>query len=122
MTGKRAVAVLAILGGTFEIANAGIDVMAGGGGQRDATWQLSITLAVLLGAAMLGAGIALLRGGQESVRWARGAALVCLALIVSLQLVFPFMSIFSRLVGVAIPVALLLVARRSSGPSVPSMV
>lgn len=121
MTGKRAVAVLAIMGGTFEIVNAGVDVFGQPVLPRGGGWMLAIALAVLMGVMLAVAGASLLRGGADQLRWTRRVAILCLVLVVSIQLLYPFMSIFSRLLGVVIPIALLLAARRPSGPSMPSM-
>jgi hypothetical protein len=114
MSGKRAAATLALLGGAFQLANTGAEVWAGYRGPTGG-WALAMALAFVMGALLLTGGVALVRPGPGATRLARGAALACLALVVGLQLVFPFMSIFARLLGVGIPVALLLATRGSGG-------
>jgi hypothetical protein len=118
MTAKRTMAVVTVLAGAFELANTGAEVWAGRDGRSGDGWQLAMVLAALMGALLLTAGIALLRRGPGPERAARAAALACLALVVTLQFTFPFMSIFSRLLGVGVPLALLFVTRRRD-PSVP---
>ena len=122
MSAKGAVAVLAMLGGTFEILNAGADLMAGSGTGHDVRSQLALGLAALMGGLLVAAGVALMRGGAERLRWTRGAALASLALVAGVLVLYPFMSIFARIVGIAIPLALLLVARPTRDSSIPSMV
>jgi hypothetical protein len=80
--------------------------------------MLAVALDFVMGALMLGAGIALL---QRRANATRIAALACLVLVVGLQLTFPYMSIFSRLLGVGIPIALLLASRRDDSSAMPSM-
>lgn len=123
MTARRAVAMLAVVGGVFEAINTGVEYLAGRGASRgDGGWLLAVALGVALGAVLAAAGVALLRGGAGATRAARVAAIACLALLLGVQLAFPFMSIFALLLGVALPVALLLAARRpSDGASMPSV-
>lgn len=121
MSAKRTVAMLAVLGGAFEVVNAGADVWAGGSAPRGGGWMLAVALAALAGVLLAAGGVGLLRRDPGGARLARGGALACLALVVTLQLTFPFLSIFSRLLGIGLPLALLLVARRPSGDtSMPS--
>jgi hypothetical protein len=125
MRARRAVAALAVLGGLFQLANTGAEAWAGYAGPAGG-WRSAMALAFLMGALLLAAGAALLRRGPGAARLARGAALACLALVAGLQVVLPFMSIFARLLGVGLPVALLLVTRRPRGgpgrdPSVPAV-
>lgn len=117
---RRTVAALAALGGLFELTNTGAEVWAGYRGPMRG-WALAMALAFAMGGLLLAAGVVLLRGGSGAARLARGAALGCLALVVGLQLAFPFMSIFARLLGVAVPLALLRVLRRGPGPSAPAV-
>jgi hypothetical protein len=122
MGSRRPVAILALLGGAFEILNAGADVRAGWGTYRGSGWVVALMLSVAMGALLAAAGVALLRPRSGTTRWVRGGAVASLALAVGIQLVFPYMSIFSRLLAVGIPLALLFVARRPTrGPSVPSV-
>lgn len=120
MKGRRTVAGLAVFGGLYELANTAAEVWAGYGGSTGG-WALAMALSFLMGALLLAAGVALLRRGPAATRLARGAALGCLALVVTLQFTWPFMSIFARLLGVGIPLALLLSARRGPGASAPAV-
>ncbi len=117
---KRTVAVLAVLGGAFQVANALRDVLAHEDGARDGAYVLAVALGVLMGALLAASGVALLRQRSGATRVARDAALASLALVVGLQLAFPFMSLFSRLIGMGIPIALLLVTQRRD-PSMPAL-
>lgn len=115
MKAKRAVAVAVLLGGVFEVINAGIEWRAGSGLGRDAGWVAALALGTLSGTLLAVAGGALLRGGPSATRAARVAALACLALSIGVQLVFPYMSTFSRLIEVCLPIALLFVTRGPRG-------
>ncbi|MGZ8455127.1 MAG: hypothetical protein ACXW61_01910 [Gemmatirosa sp.] len=116
MRARRTVAALAILGGAYELVNSAAEAWSGGGASRgDAGWVLAIALGVVMGTLLAGAGLALLRPGAAAARVARGAALACLALVVGILLLFPYMSILSRMVGVGVPLALLVVGRRPRG-------
>ena len=117
---RTTIAVLATLSGAYEIVNALVDVKGHGDAPADPGWVVAVALNILMGLLLVGAGGALLRGGRKGARTARVAALATLALVVALQLTFPFMSIFSRLVGFVVP-AMLLVFTRSRGPSVPAV-
>ncbi len=122
MTTKQIVATLGVLGGAFEIFSTASEAVTGRSMNHGNGWALAIALGVLMGALLLASGVALLRRGDAATRLAQGAALGCLALVVGLHFIFPYMSIFSVLVGIAIPVALLVVASRASGGrSMPSM-
>ncbi|GJG85891.1 hypothetical protein tb265_10720 [Gemmatimonadetes bacterium T265] len=125
MRARRTAAALAVLGGAYEVVNTGAEVWAGYGGPT-AGWALAMALSTLMGLLLLAAGVALFRGGPGATRLSRGAALACLMLVVGLQLFMPFMSVFARLLGVGLPVALLLVTRPPRGtagrdPSVPAV-
>lgn len=119
---RRTVAVLAVLGGAYEVVNTGAEVWAGYGGPIGG-WALAMVLSTLMGGLLLAAGVALFGRGARATRFARGAAIGCAVLVVGLQFTFPFMSIFARLLGVGIPVALLLTTRGTTGrgPSVPAV-
>ena len=118
MQTRRTVAGLAVFGGLYELANTGAEVRAGYQGPTGG-WALAVAFSFVVGALLLAAGVALLRRGPAATRLARGAAFGCLVLVVGLQVVFPFMSVFARLLGIAVPVALLLAARR--GPPAPAV-
>lgn len=120
MTARRSVAGLAVVGGLYELGNTGAEVWAGYAGALGG-WGLAMALSALTGVLLLTAGIALRRRGADATRLTRGAALGCLALVVGLQFTWPFMSIFSRLLGVGVPLAVLLVLRRDPGPSAPAV-
>ena len=119
-TMRTTIAMLAMLSGAYEIVNALVAVKGHDATPMDAGVVFSAVLSVLMGVLLVAAGAALRRGGRRGAQTARVAALVVLALVVALQFTFPYMSIFSRLLGLLVPV-LLLVFTRSRGPSVPAV-
>ena len=119
-TMRTTIGVLTMLSGAYEIVNALFDVKGHGAAPADAGWVAAVALSILMGLLLLASGGALLRGGRTGAHVARVAAFATLALVVGLQLTFPFMSIFSRLLGFAVPIVLLVVTR-SRGPSVPAV-
>ena len=117
MRGTRVVAGLAVVGGAFEVANTGVGFWGAGHPPRGAGEVLAVLLGMLLGVLLAAAGGTLWRGAPGARRVARGAAVACRALMVALQVRFPFMSIFARLLGVGLPLALLLTLRGRPGRS-----
>ena len=117
---RTTIAVLALLSGTYEVVNALVDVKGHGDAPADAGWVAAVALSIVMGLLLVASGGALLRGGRKGARAARVAAFAALVLVVGLQLTFPFMSIFSRLLGFGVPL-MLLVFTRSRGPSVPAV-
>jgi hypothetical protein len=118
----RTMAILAVLIGVAEAANALAEGRAGGianGG----FWLAGVILTVVAGALLLAAGIAMLRRAPGAVRRAQAAAITCLTIVVLIRLVQPWMSIFATLLGIVFPIALLLFLwwTRRRGPSAPSM-
>jgi hypothetical protein len=118
----RTMAILAVLIGVAEAANALVEGRAGGianGG----FWLAGVSLTIVAGALLLAAGILMLRRAPGAVRWAQAAAIICLTVVVLIRLVQPWMSIFATLLGIAFPIALLLFLwwTRRRGPSAPSM-
>jgi len=98
-------AILTVLLGVFGIANAVVEWVAGSKGAIDGTYVLAVVLGVFASALLLGAGIAILLRRQQAARLALFASLVS---VMAARLLFPWMSIFSQLVGFGLPVALLI--------------
>ena len=117
----RTMAILAVLIGVTEAANALAEGWAGGianGG----FWLAGIILTVVAGTLLVVAGVAMLRRAPGAVPWARAAAITCLTVVVLIRLLQPWMSIFATLLGIVFPIALLLFLwwtrrRRPSAPS-----
>ena len=98
-------AILTVLLGVLGIVNAVVEWVAGSKGAIDGTYVLAVALGVFASALLLGAGIAILLRRQQAARLALFASL---AMAVAARLLFPWMSIFSQLVGFGLPVALLI--------------
>lgn len=101
-------ALLTVLLGALGVLNAGVELGASATQTIQGTHGLSIVLGIFAGVLLLAAGVALLsptrRGGQA----ARLALIASLVMIVAARLLFPWMSVFSQLVGIGLPVALLI--------------
>jgi hypothetical protein len=119
----RTMAMLAVLIGAAEAANALAEGWAGGIANGSGFWLAGVILTMVAGALLLVAGIAMLRRAPGAVPWARAAAITCLAVVVLVRLVQGWMSIFATLLGIVFPIALLLFLRwtRGRGPSAPTM-
>jgi hypothetical protein len=118
----RTMAILAVLIGVTEAANALAEGWAGGianGG----FWLAGIILTVVAGTLLVVAGVAMLRRAPGAVPSARVAAITCLTVIVLIRLVDGWMSIFGTLLGIVFPIALLFFLwwTRRRGPSAPTM-
>jgi uncharacterized membrane protein YhaH (DUF805 family) len=87
------------------ILNAVVEWAAGSKGAIDGRYVLAVVLGVFASVLLLGAGVAVLLRRQQAARLALYASLVS---VVAARLLFPWMSIFSQLVGFGLPVALLL--------------
>ncbi len=111
-------AMLTVLLGVFVAFGAVADGVAGQQQGFGSAHLLSVVLGGLAGASLLVAGVALLRSGTSGRRTATIASLASLLLIVLVRLVFPWMSIFSQLVGYGLPIALLITLHwpRQRGP------
>lgn len=114
-------ALVTVLLGVFATLNAVVEGAAGLRGTMAGTHVLSVALGVLAGALLLTAGVMLLRNAPSARRAATTATLACIGLMLVARLLHPWMSIFSQLVGIALPVTLLIVLhwpRRPSGSRV----
>jgi hypothetical protein len=109
--------MLTVLLGVLSIVNAVVEWVAGSTGTIQGMHALSLGLGLFASALLLTAGIALLRPTQGGRQAARLALFASLVMIVAARLLFPWMSVFSQLVGIGLPVALLIALywpRRSS--------
>jgi hypothetical protein len=115
----KPMAILMVLVGLIQVVNAWLEARAGISNAGSAYSFTGVGLGV--GAAMLliVAGIALFRRGWGAAGWATAAAIGCVALVLSIRFIAPWMSVFASLLGIGVPIVLLIflfVARRS-GPS-----
>jgi hypothetical protein len=103
-------AMLTVLLGVLGVLNAGVEWGAGAAATQtiQGAHALSLVLGVLASVLLLAAGVAMLSGTQRSRQAARVALFASLLMIVAARLLFPWMSIFSQLVGIGLPVALLI--------------
>ncbi len=101
-------AMLAVLVGVFGILNAMVEWGAALTGTIGGMHALTLVLGVFASALILSAGVAILLRTRWSRQAARLALLASLVMTVAARLLFPWMSIFSQLVGFGLPVALLI--------------
>jgi hypothetical protein len=105
----KLVAILTVLLGVFGATNAVVEGVAGVRGTISGTYLLAIVLGASAGVLLLIAGIALLRRTPSGMQIATIASVASLVLLLAARLVHPWMSIFSQLAGVGLPVVLLAV-------------
>src|SRR6266516_2682577 len=105
---KLAAMLTLLLGGVIGILNAVIEWVAAAKQTIQGTHELSLVLGVLASALLLAAGVAILSQTPRGWQVARLAVLASLVMIVAARLLFPWMSIFSQLVGIGFPVAILI--------------
>ena len=98
-------AILTVLLGVLGVVNAVVEWVAGSKGAIDGTYVLAVVLGVLASVLLLGAGVAIMLRRQQGARIALVASLVS---ILAARLLFPWMSIFSQLIGFGLPVGLLI--------------
>jgi hypothetical protein len=116
----KTIAILAVLVGLLELLNTlGAAVGAGRGATSGTTLVLFIAT-ITVAAALVASGVALLARGRRAINFARGAALACLVLFAILAAVRPGFSIAAMLLGIAFPIVMLLVIRRSTQGSTPA--
>lgn len=101
-------AMLTVLLGVYGALNAVGEGVAGLRGTMSGTYVLAIALGVLAGALLLTAGVALRSTAPAGRKTASAAALASLAIIVVARQLHPWMSIFSQLVGIGMPISLLI--------------
>jgi len=101
-------AMLTVLVGVFGILNAMVEWGAALTGTIGGMHALALVLGVFASALLLAAGAGILRPTQRGRQAARLALFASLVMIVAARLLFPWMSIFSQLIGFGLPVALLI--------------
>lgn len=101
-------AMLTVLLAAFGIVGAAGEWIAGSKGAVEGRYVLAVVLGVFASVLLLGAGVAILLGARWGRQPARLALFASLVSAVAARLLFPWMSIFSQLVGFGLPVALLI--------------
>lgn len=105
---KLAAMLTLLLGGVIGILNAVVEWVAASKQTISGTHEVSLVLGVLASALLLAAGVAVLNRTPRGWQTARLAVLASLVVIVAARLLHPWMSVFSQLVGIGLPVALLI--------------
>ncbi|HJP60850.1 MAG TPA: hypothetical protein VJ865_12660 [Gemmatimonadaceae bacterium] len=122
----KTIANLATLIGVILASSAFIEGWAGGIGNRDALSLTAGTLGFVAGALLFAAGIGLLRNSRRAHVRAQGAAITCLATFALVAVAAPRMSLFTSVLGIGFPIALLFFLRwtrgRGSAPTVAAVV
>lgn len=113
--GTIAMATLAILIGTLEVVNSGVEGWFGVIVNGDAISLLAATLGIIGGALLFTSGIALLRSSARAATLVRRTALGCFGVFVLTAIALPRLSIFATMLGTAFPIALLVFMRMSRG-------
>lgn len=110
-------ATLTVLLGVFVAVSALVEGMGGVAETPGGRYLLAIVRGGLAGALLLGAGLALLRRTPAGRQAASLALVASLVIVVVARVVHPWMSIFSQLVGIGLPVALLIALHWPRRPS-----
>jgi hypothetical protein len=105
----NAMAVLAALIGVMQAGNAVLETTAGGIASRDALSIAALAAIAVAGVLLLCCGVALWRRGHGAAAMAGRVAAICLALFSCIAIYRPVVSAFARLLGLAFPLALLLI-------------
>lgn len=102
----KLMAILAVLIGALEAANALAEAWTGGIGNGDRYALMWGTMAGLAGVLLLTSGIGLARRFPRARALAQCAALICLAVFTSISVIQPRMSLLATLLGIGFPVGL----------------
>jgi len=105
-------AMLTVFAGVLGILNAGVDWGAAYTGTVGGMHALSLALSVFASALLLAAGAAIMRATEQGRQAARLTLLASLVLTVAARLLHPWMSPFSLIVGIGLPVAFLIALYR----------
>ena len=98
--------ILGVLIGLTQAVNAIVE-LSGGAAERSGIKLSAVVLAVLVGALLVVAGVAMLRRSSRAALLAQIAALSWLALAVIVRVVYPWMSLATMTLAVVFPVVLL---------------
>jgi hypothetical protein len=108
----KGLATVTVLAGLLEAFNASTEGWYGGIALRDGHSLAAGALGAAAGILLVVAGVALLRGVRAGAAIVQVPAIGCLAAIVLAAAFAPRLSVFSTIVGVALPVVLLIAAHR----------
>ena len=111
----KAMGILAVLIGLMQAVNAVVE-LSGGSAERGGTEIAAVVFAILVGALLIVAGVAMLRRSSRAGLLAQIAALSWLALAAIVRVVYPWMSLATMTLAVVFPIVLLVwVWRRGRG-------
>jgi ABC-type branched-subunit amino acid transport system permease subunit len=112
--------MLAVLLGVYGVLGASAEAVAGMRGTLDGRHLLAIVLGAIGAALLLAAGAALLRSAISGRHTATAALAASLVITLIARFTHPWMSIFTELVGIGLPIALLTTLHwpRGRGPSI----
>lgn len=110
-------AMLTVLLGVMGVLNAGVEWGASTSQPIQQAHALSLGLGILASVLLLAAGVAMLSGTSRGRQAARLTLLASLVMIVAARLLVPWMSIFSQLIGIGLPVGLLIALYWPGKPS-----
>lgn len=118
---KMTMGIMAIMIGALEAMNAMQEVWGAGIIDHDSRALIGGTMALVAGALIVAAGIALVRRSPDAAVLAQGAAITCAAVFGFLALAIPLMSGFATVLGLGFPILLFAFARwyRPRDPSAP---
>jgi len=108
----KVAAILTVLVGVLGVLNAGVEWGAAFTGTIGGMHALSLVLSVFASALLLAAGAAIMRATEQGRQAARLALLASVVLTVAARLLHPWMSPFSLIVGIGLPVAFLIALYR----------
>lgn len=106
----KAMGFLAVLIGLTQALNAIIE-LSGGAAGRSAIESAAVVVAILVGALLAVAGVAMVRRSSRAALLAQIAAMSWLALAVIIRIVYPWMSIATMTLAVVFPIVLLVWVR-----------
>lgn len=101
-------AMLTVVLGVLGVLNTGVEWGAAATQTISGTHTLSLVLGVFASVLLLAAGVAMLSPTLRDRQPARLALFASLVMILAARLLFPWMSIFSQLIGIGLPVVLLI--------------
>ena len=105
---------VAVLLGFYGAVNAMVEAMAGMRGALGGVYLLAVALGGVAATLIITAGAALLRAAPTARQTATFASIASLMIILVARFAHPWMSVFSLIVGIALPIVLL-AALRSGG-------
>ena len=104
----KTMAILAMLIGAIEAVNSSTEAWLGGIVSHGGYSLAGGVLGLAAGAALVFAAIALLRRSPGALAFAQSAAILCLAVFVSVRLLRPMFSVFATMLGIGFPIAMLI--------------